>query len=124
MSSAELYNIPDDYQSDIEIDYTETLETKRRQAVRSRLSPFSCRCSSLLTLLYFPFLSPPPHPCLQLSALDPIRTAKLSSSIGQKLSEAQALNGGPDAFQQQWLGKVDPLLVEELVKRLEGTLKG
>ncbi|GAA5891120.1 hypothetical protein JCM6882_006430 [Rhodosporidiobolus microsporus] len=88
---AELYNIPDDYQSDIEVDYNETLETKRRQA---------------------------------LSAQDPIRTHKLNAFIGQKLAEAQALNGGPEAFQQQWLGKVDPLLVEELVKRLEGQLKG
>ncbi|GAA5826975.1 hypothetical protein JCM11251_002187 [Rhodosporidiobolus azoricus] len=88
---AELYNIPDDYQSDIEVDYNETLETKRRQA---------------------------------LSARDPIRTHKLNVFIGQKLSEAQVLNGGPDAFQQQWLVKVDPLLVEELVKRLDGQLKG
>ncbi|GAA5857039.1 hypothetical protein JCM8547_007927 [Rhodosporidiobolus lusitaniae] len=88
---AELYDIPDDYQSDIEVDYTETLESARRQA---------------------------------LSAQDPIRTHKLNSFIGSKLTEAQALNGGPDAFQQQWLGKVDPLLVEELVKRLEGSLKG
>ncbi|GAA6036573.1 hypothetical protein JCM8097_001232 [Rhodosporidiobolus ruineniae] len=88
---AELYNVPDDYQSDIEVDYTETLETKRRQA---------------------------------LSARDPLRTLRLTSLIGTKLSEAQALNGGPEAFQQQWLSRVDPLLVEELVKRLEGTLKG
>ncbi|GAA6004411.1 hypothetical protein JCM10207_000715 [Rhodosporidiobolus poonsookiae] len=88
---AELYHVPDDYQSDIEVDYTETLETKRRQA---------------------------------LSARDPIRTHKLNALIGQKLVEAQALNGGAEAFQQQWLGTIDPLLVEELVKRLEGQLKG
>lgn len=31
--SAELYHIPDDYQSDVEVDYTETPETNRRQAV-------------------------------------------------------------------------------------------
>ncbi|BGP12651.1 hypothetical protein JCM10213v2_000568 [Rhodosporidiobolus nylandii] len=88
---AELYQIPDDYQSDVDVDYTETLETKRRQA---------------------------------LSANDPIRTHKLNAFIGQKLAEAQALNGGADAFQQQWLSAVDPLLVEELGKRLEGQLKG
>ncbi|GAA5972295.1 hypothetical protein JCM11641_002396 [Rhodosporidiobolus odoratus] len=88
---AELYHIPDDYQSDIEVDYNDTLETKRRQA---------------------------------LSAQDPIRTHKLNTFIGQKLSEAQALNGGPEAFQQQWLNRVDPLLVDELVKRLEGQLAG
>ncbi|GAA5889895.1 hypothetical protein JCM5296_003642 [Sporobolomyces johnsonii] len=88
---AELYHIPDDYQSDIEVDYTEALETKRRQ---------------------------------ELGARDPIRTQKLARFIGQKLAEAQALNGGPDAFQQRWLAQVDPLLVEELVKRLDGRLAG
>ncbi|CEQ38881.1 SPOSA6832_00361, partial [Sporobolomyces salmonicolor] len=88
---AELYHIPDDYQSDIEVDYTETLETTRRQ---------------------------------ELGARDPIRTHKLASFIGQKLAEAQTLNGGPDAFQQRWLAQVDPLLVEELVKRLDGRLAG
>ncbi|GAA5940300.1 karyopherin KAP120 [Sporobolomyces koalae] len=84
---AELYHVVEDYTSDIEQDYTETLETERRSA---------------------------------LSSVDPMITLKLSSFIGQKLSEAQALNGGAEVFQQQWLGQVDPILVEELVKRLEG----
>ncbi|GJN91530.1 hypothetical protein Rhopal_004553-T1 [Rhodotorula paludigena] len=88
---AELYHIPDDYQSDVEVDYTETLETARRQALWAR---------------------------------DPIGSHPLKIAIGQKLAEAQALNGGAEAFQAQWLGKVDPLLVEELVKRLDGRLVG
>ncbi|TNY19776.1 armadillo-type protein [Rhodotorula diobovata] len=85
------YAMPDDYQSDVEVDYTETLETTRRAA---------------------------------LSARDPIRTHPLKTTIGAKLSEAQALNGGAEAFQANWLGRVDPLLVEELVQRLEGKLSG
>ncbi|GAA6061030.1 hypothetical protein JCM10212_004604 [Sporobolomyces blumeae] len=88
---AELYHVPDDYTSDVEVDYTETLETQRKAA---------------------------------LSAIDPITTHKLSTFIGQRLSQAQALNGGPDAFQETWLSKVDPIVVEELVKRLNGTLAG
>ncbi|BGP36629.1 hypothetical protein JCM10449v2_000530 [Rhodotorula kratochvilovae] len=87
----EPYAMPDDYQSDVDVDYTETLETARRTA---------------------------------LSARDPIRTNPLKATIGAKLSEAQALNGGAEAFQAGWLGRVDPLLVEELVKRLEGRLVG
>ncbi|GAA5991993.1 hypothetical protein JCM10908_000686 [Rhodotorula pacifica] len=88
---AELYHIPDDYQSDVEIDYTETAETKRRQA---------------------------------LSAQDPVSAQPLKVIIGRKLAEAQQLNGGAEAFQQQWLSRVDPLLVEDLVQRLEGRLAG
>ncbi|ORY75687.1 armadillo-type protein [Leucosporidium creatinivorum] len=88
---AELYNIPDDYQSDVEVDYTETLEAKRRQA---------------------------------LTARDPVHTMKLQTLIGQKLAEAQALNGGVEAFQATWLARVDPLVLEELVQRLDGRLAG
>ncbi|GAA5866359.1 hypothetical protein JCM3774_006631 [Rhodotorula dairenensis] len=88
---AELYHIPDDYQSDVEVDYTETSETQRRQA---------------------------------LSAQDPVSAQPLKAIIGQKLAEAQQLNGGAEAFQQQWLSRVEPLLVEDLVQRLEGRLAG
>jgi hypothetical protein len=80
------------------------------------------------------FSSSPPIPAVspsriprtpaQLSSLDPIRTSKLSQSISSSLTAAQTVNGGPEAFMQQWLGKVDPLLVEELGKRLGGELKG
>lgn len=57
---------------------------------------------------------------------DPIRASNLKAVIRQKLGEAQALNGGEAAFRQQWLdpAKVDPLLVEDLVNRLEGRLAG
>ncbi|GAA5872418.1 hypothetical protein JCM16303_004510 [Sporobolomyces ruberrimus] len=88
---AELYHVSDDYGSEIDYDYAETLETQRKTA---------------------------------LSSIDPVTAHKLSTFIGQKLSQAQALNGGSEAFHQQWLGQVDPIVVEELVKRLEGKLKG
>ncbi|GAA5896429.1 karyopherin KAP120 [Sporobolomyces salmoneus] len=88
---AELYHVPDDYTSDVEYDYEETLESSRKTA---------------------------------LSASDPMVTHKLSTFIGEKLSKAQEINGGTDAFGQQWLSQVDPIVVEELVKRLEGRLKG
>ncbi|POY71320.1 hypothetical protein BMF94_5632 [Rhodotorula taiwanensis] len=88
---AELYHIPDDYQSDVEVDYTETLETQRRQA---------------------------------LSSHDPISAQPLKATIGQKLAEAQQLNGGAEVFQQQWLSRVDPLLTEDLFARLDGRLAG
>lgn len=40
-SSADLYHVPDDYESDVEVDWTETLETQRRQAVSSPGTPLS-----------------------------------------------------------------------------------
>ncbi|BGP21505.1 hypothetical protein JCM10295v2_000380 [Rhodotorula toruloides] len=89
---AALYHY-EDYQSDVEQDWTETLETRRRQDMQKR---------------------------------DPIRASNLKMVIRQRLGEAQALNGGEEAFRQQWLdpSKVDPLLVEDLVNRLEGRLAG
>ncbi|KAJ8297055.1 Importin-11 [Rhodotorula toruloides] len=89
---ADLYHY-EDYQSDVEQDWTETLETKRRQEMQRR---------------------------------DPIRASNLKMVIRQKLGEAQALSGGEEAFRQQWLdsSKVDPLLIEDLVNRLEGRLAG
>ncbi|GAA5831223.1 hypothetical protein JCM3766R1_002972 [Sporobolomyces carnicolor] len=88
---AELYHVPDDYTSDVEYDYEETLETQRKTA---------------------------------LSTMDPMVTRKLSTFIGDKLSQAQEVNGGTDAFGQRWLSQVDPIIVDELVKRLDGRLKG
>lgn len=38
MYSAELYHVTDDYTSEVEYDYTETLETGRKSAVRPLLS--------------------------------------------------------------------------------------
>jgi hypothetical protein len=61
----------------------------------------------------------------QLSNRDPVHNLKLSSVIGGKIVEAQALNGGPDLFAARWLTNVvDPLVLEELQKRVSGTLKG
>lgn len=56
--------------------------------------------------------------------MDPMVTRKLSTFIGDKLSQAQEVNGGTDAFGQRWLSQVDPIIVDELVKRLDGRLKG
>lgn len=97
----------------MEQDWTETLETKRRQEVRkSADSPIR----AALTLR-----SP-----AQMQRRDPIRASNLKMVIRQKLGEAQALSGGEEAFRQQWLdsSKVDPLLIEDLVNRLEGRLAG
>lgn len=84
-----------------------------------------CASSSLLPLA----VSGPPDLLAgssrpQLASRDPIRTHPLKATIGTKLSEAQALNGGVEAFSATWLSRVDPLLVEELVQRLEGRLSG
>jgi hypothetical protein len=53
-----------------------------------------------------------------------VHTFKLSTFISQKLGEAQAHAGGPEAFSSTWLARVDPLIVEELVQRLDGRLAG
>ena len=51
-------------------------------------------------------------------------TSKLSTFIGERLTRAQEPNGGSEEFSRVWLSQVDPIVVEELVKRLEGRLKG
>ena len=38
--------------------------------------------------------------------------------------QAQSLNGGASHFQQSYLASIDPLVVDELLRRLDGTLKG
>jgi hypothetical protein len=112
--SAELYRVPDDYQSDFDVDYTDTLESKRRQVVRP-VAPFLPRdLNSTHDIRSLP----------QLLSQDPVHAVKLSSFIGEKLAEAQALNGGATAFQAAYLSRVDPLVLEELVQRLDGRLAG
>lgn len=116
--SAELYRLPDDYQSEADVDYTETLESSRRQTVslvvKSHRRRFLTRPSPFFFFFFF----------LQLSAADPIHSTKLAALIRMKLAEAQIINGGPEAFQMNWLSKVDPLILGELSQRLEGTLAG
>lgn len=65
-----------------------------------------------------------PFATSQLSSHDPISAQPLKATIGQKLAEAQQLNGGAEVFQQQWLSRVDPLLTEDLFARLDGRLAG
>ncbi|KAI5481425.1 hypothetical protein MNV49_004181 [Pseudohyphozyma bogoriensis] len=59
-----------------------------------------------------------------LSALDPVHSQKMSTVLRQKLAEAEALNGGPAEFSAKWLSRVDPEVVAELLKRLDGSLVG
>ncbi|GAA5950880.1 hypothetical protein JCM3765_004618 [Sporobolomyces pararoseus] len=59
-----------------------------------------------------------------LNSIDPVITNKLSNFIGQRLQQTQELNGGVEIFTQQWLNSIDPIVLEELVKRLKGELKG
>lgn len=53
-----------------------------------------------------------------------MRSVKLQTLIGQKLGEAQALNGGVEAFEAKWLARVDGDVLDELKKRLNGQLAG
>ncbi|KAK4057588.1 hypothetical protein OIO90_001233 [Microbotryomycetes sp. JL221] len=88
---AELYYSNQDYQSDVEVDYVETLETKRRS---------------------------------QLATNDPIHILKLSNVINQELVKAQSQTGGIEIFNQAYLSKIDSMVVDELMRRLNGTLAG
>jgi len=51
---------------------------------------------------------------------DPVRTTQLTSFIQARLAEAQIASGGPQAFQTQYLSKIDPAVL----KQIEAALKG
>ncbi|KAM0793458.1 hypothetical protein ACM66B_000901 [Microbotryomycetes sp. NB124-2] len=87
---AELYYASQDYESDIEADFVDTLETKRRA---------------------------------QLTTQDPVHASKLGTVIAQQLEVAQSVVGA-EAFEREWLARVDPLVVDELMRRLQGRLAG
>lgn len=53
-----------------------------------------------------------------------MHSTKLNILIQEKLAEAQSINGGQAAFQAAYLSRVDPLILEELSRRLEGSLAG
>ena len=59
----------------------------------------------------------------QLRESDPVHCLGLRDVISSKLNEAQSLNGGLQGLQQHF-AQADPLIMEELMKRLRGELKG
>jgi hypothetical protein len=60
----------------------------------------------------------------QLRNTDPVHSKKMSLVIQLNIVAAQGLNGGADAFQARYLAGIDPLVLEELMQRLSGQLKG
>ncbi|KAK4702500.1 importin-11, partial [Phenoliferia sp. Uapishka_3] len=59
-----------------------------------------------------------------VSLRDPIHSVKMIPFLREKLAQTQVLHGGIDAFQLEHLGRVDPAVLEEFYKRLQGQLKG
>ena len=61
---------------------------------------------------------------VQVSLSDPVRSIKMIPFLRGKLADVQALQGGPEAFQAAHLDRVDPAVLEELYKRLQGQIQG
>lgn len=61
---------------------------------------------------------------LQARSRDPVHCVKLVEAVATSLNVCQSLNGGQERFFRERLGGVDPLLLEELQRRLQGQLKG
>ncbi|KAF9938731.1 hypothetical protein BGZ67_010495 [Mortierella alpina] len=54
----------------------------------------------------------------ELLKRDPVHTTNLAQYVKASITECERLNGGAAAFQQQWLSKVDPLMLETLMPLL------
>ncbi|KAG9327329.1 hypothetical protein KVV02_007105 [Mortierella alpina] len=54
----------------------------------------------------------------ELLKRDPVHTTNLAQYVKVSITECERLNGGAVAFQQQWLSKVDPLMLETLTPLL------
>ncbi|KAF9570878.1 hypothetical protein EC968_001317 [Mortierella alpina] len=54
----------------------------------------------------------------ELLKRDPVHTTNLAQYVKASIAECERLNGGAEAFQQQWLSKVDPLMLETLMPLL------
>ncbi|KAF9186760.1 hypothetical protein BGZ51_001785 [Haplosporangium sp. Z 767] len=54
----------------------------------------------------------------ELLKRDPVHTTNLAHYVKASIVEYERLNGGSEAFQQQWLSKVDPLMLEGLMPLL------
>ncbi|KAF9087787.1 Importin-11 [Mortierella sp. AD031] len=50
----------------------------------------------------------------ELLKRDPVHTTNLAHYVKASIGECERLNGGAEAFQQQWLSKVDPLTLSTL----------
>ncbi|KAL8284260.1 hypothetical protein RQP46_005009 [Phenoliferia psychrophenolica] len=59
-----------------------------------------------------------------VSLRDPVHSIKMIPFLREKIGQVQALHGGPDAFQAAHLSRVDPAVLEELYKRLQGQIQG
>ncbi|KAF9204782.1 hypothetical protein BGZ49_004879 [Haplosporangium sp. Z 27] len=55
----------------------------------------------------------------ELLKRDPIHTTNLAHYVKASIAEYERLNGGTESFQQQWLSKVDPLMLESLMPLLQ-----
>jgi len=55
----------------------------------------------------------------ELLKRDPVHTTNLAHYVKGSLAECERLNGGAEAFQQQWVSKVDPLMMEGLMPLLQ-----
>lgn len=49
---------------------------------------------------------------------DPVHTTNLAHYVTASLQECERLNGGAESFRQNWLSKVDPLMLESLTPLL------
>ncbi|KAI1312607.1 Importin-11 [Mortierella claussenii] len=54
----------------------------------------------------------------ELLKRDPVHTTNLAHYVKASIVECERLNGGAEAFQHQWLSKIDPLILEELMPLL------
>ncbi|KAF9586226.1 hypothetical protein BGW38_008319 [Lunasporangiospora selenospora] len=54
----------------------------------------------------------------ELLKRDPVHTTNLAHYVKASLQACEQLNGGAELFQQQWLSKVDPLMLESLMPLL------
>ncbi|KAF9169445.1 Importin-11 [Mortierella sp. AD011] len=55
----------------------------------------------------------------ELLKRDPVHTTNLAHYVKASIVECERLNGGAEPFQQQWLSRVDPLMLETLMPLLQ-----
>ncbi|KAF9359983.1 hypothetical protein BGX26_010911 [Mortierella sp. AD094] len=55
----------------------------------------------------------------ELLKRDPVHTTDLAHYVKASIVECERLNGGAEPFQQQWLSRVDPLMLESLMPLLQ-----
>ncbi|KAF9434480.1 Importin-11 [Entomortierella beljakovae] len=55
----------------------------------------------------------------ELLKRDPVHTTNLAHFVKASIGECERLNGGAEVFQQQWLSRVDPLVLDSLKPLLQ-----